>query len=277
MFGKLGLVAGAGDLPRRVLDACRLSGRPAFVIAIEGQAAPDLVADVPHAWIRLGSAASAVHILRREGISQVVLAGAVRRPSLTAMRPDLATLRFMTAAAARGVHGDDALLRAVVAAIEAEGFEVMAAENIAGPLFAPDGPLGRLHPDAVAWGDIRRGVAVLSALGPVDVGQAVIVQQGIVLTVEAAEGTDRMITRSGALRQPGPAPVLVKMTKPGQEGRVDRPVIGPVTVREAATAGIRGIAIEAGATLVVDLASVTAAANEAGLFVVGVTLPFPEG
>ncbi|MFN4088436.1 MAG: LpxI family protein [Alphaproteobacteria bacterium] len=269
MGAELGLVAGAGALPRLVLAACRASSRAVFVLAIEGHADPGLVVGVPHAWVRLGAAAGAVGRLRAEGVRSVVLAGAVRRPSLAELRPDFATLRFLTGAA-RHARGDDALLKAVVRAIEAEGFAVMAPEVLVGDLVMPAGPLGRLAVPHAAWDDIRRGAAVLRAMGHADVGQAVVVQQGIVLAVEAAEGTDAMIARAGTLARGGLGGVLVKLGKPGQERRADRPTIGPETVAAAAAAGLRGIAAEADEALVVDRAAVAAAADLAGLFVVGI-------
>ena len=137
----------------------------------------------------------------------------------------------------------------------------------------PPGPLGQLGPDADAGADITRGIEVARALGGLDIGQAVVIQQGLVLGVEAIEGTDRLLRRCAELRREGPGGVLVKMEKPGQERRVDRPTIGPHTVALSAEAGLQGIAAEAGATLVLDRDEVARAADQAGLFVVGVRAP----
>ncbi len=135
---------------------------------------------------------------------------------------------------------------------------------------APEGPLGHVRPDAQAIADIERGERVARALGALDVGQAVVVQQGLVLGVEAIEGTDELIRRCAGLRREGPGGVLVKVEKPGQEQRADRPTIGPQTVTLAAAAGLRGIAVEAGATIVIDRDEVVASADHAGLFVFGI-------
>ncbi|HEY1364341.1 MAG TPA: LpxI family protein, partial [Xanthobacteraceae bacterium] len=126
------------------------------------------------------------------------------------------------------------------------------------------------RPDAQAAADIEHGLRIARALGALDIGQAVVVQQGLVLGVEAIEGTDELLGRCAALRREGPGGVLVKTAKPGQERRADRPVIGPQTVALAAAAGLRGIAVEAGAAIVIDRDEVAAAADRAGLFVVGV-------
>jgi len=135
--------------------------------------------------------------------------------------------------------------------------------------------LTRTGPDAQARADIDRGVAVVRALGAVDVGQGCVVQQGIVLALEAIEGTDAMLARAAKLSRPGPGGVLVKLVKPGQDRRADLPTIGPGTVAAAASAGLRGIAFEAGGTILTDRAAMVADAEAAGLFLCGVD-PFPD-
>jgi hypothetical protein len=138
-------------------------------------------------------------------------------------------------------------------------------------LLARLGPYGQRRPDAEAEPDIARGIEVARALGRMDVGQGAIVQNGRVLGVEAAEGTDALIARCAALHLPGPGGVLVKVAKPGQERRVDLPTIGVATVRSAIAGGLRGIAVEAGSALVVDAEEVGRAADQGGMFVVGVS------
>jgi hypothetical protein len=176
----------------------------------------------------------------------------------------------MLARFGRRDSGDDRLLRFLVAELESEGFRVIGADELAAGLLAPNGVFaGPPVPDD-AWPDVRRGIHVLRALGPVDVGQAVVVQDGVVLGVEAVEGTDALLARCGALRRPRPGGVLVKGRKPGQERRVDLPTVGAVTVTGAAAAGLRGIAVEAGHTLVAELAATEREAHLAGVFVVGI-------
>jgi DUF1009 family protein len=164
------------------------------------------------------------------------------------------------------------LLKAVTAELEGEGFHVVAAHDVFRDLLTPAGPLGGLTPDEQAEGDIARGMAVIRALGPLDVGQAVIVQQGLVLGIEAIEGTDALIERCGMLRRDGPGGVLVKMTKPTQDLRFDLPTIGVITVERCAAAGLRGIAIEAGKTIALDRDAIAAQADRLGLFVVGLDI-----
>jgi DUF1009 family protein len=272
MAAKIGIVAGSGTLPRRLIESCQASGREVFVLALDGEAAPEAVAGVPHAWCRLGAAGKGLDLLRANEVRELVLAGGVRRPSITSLRPDWRAAKFF-ARVGRRVLGDDGLLTAVVKELEQEGFRVLGADQLLEAAGLAEGPLGRVQPDAAALSDIELGVRVARALGALDIGQAVVVQQGLVLGVEAIEGTDALLRRCAELRRDGPGGVLVKLEKPGQERRVDRPTIGPKTVLLAAEAGLRGIAAEAGATIVLDRDEVILAADAAGLFVVGVRAP----
>jgi UDP-2,3-diacylglucosamine hydrolase len=263
--GPLGILAGGGELPRRLVAACASLARPCFVVAFEGHADEATVAGVAHAWTPLGAVGRVFDALREAGVHDVVLAGTIKRPSLLKLKPDARGAAALARIGLRAM-GDDGLLRAVMAELEREGFRVVGAHDVLGRLTAPPGVLGRVVPDAQARSDIARGVEVARALGAVDVGQAVVVQQGIVLGLEAAEGTAALLARVGALRREGPGGVLIKLAKPGQDRRVDLPTIGVATVEQAAAAGLAGIAIEAGATLVLDLAGVIVAADAAGLF-----------
>jgi len=268
MAAKLGIVAGAGDLPQRIADAAKAAGRDIFVLGLEGFAQPPL----PQAWIRLGAAARGLEILREQGVTELVLAGGVRRPSLLALRPDLRTAKFVAKIGMRAI-GDDGLLRAVIAELEGEGFRVVGPDTILKSALVPEGVIGAVAPDDIARGDIVRGVAAARMLGALDIGQAVVVQQGIVLGVVGAEGTDALVARCASLTLEGPGGVLVKMAKPGQERRADLPTVGPGTVAQAAAAGLRGIAVEAGAALILDRAQTVTDADERGLFIIAVPAP----
>lgn len=268
MAGKLGILAGSGELPLRVIEACRAQNRPVFVLAFEGSCAPATVGGVAHAWIRLGAGGSGLRILRDNAVEELVMAGGVRRPSLWALRPDWRTARFFMKIGFRALVdvGDDALFRAIIAELESEGFRVVGVDTILTDLLAPIGPLGRYAPDRAADADIKAGLAAARVHGARDLGQAVIVQSGTVIGVEGKDGTDALIRRCAA-----PGGVLVKMAKPQQERRADLPAIGAATIAAAAAAGLRGIAVEAGATLVLDREAVIDAADRAGMFVIGVS------
>ena len=272
MADRLGIVAGAGALPLRLVEACRAVERPVFVLAFEGAADPAVTAGVPHAWVRLGAAGEGIRILRENSVEELVLAGGVKRPSLLSLKPDWRTAKFFARIGYRAL-GDDGLLKAIMRELEGEGFRVLGADSILGAALAPEGALGRLLPDAEAQADIALGFKIVRALGALDIGQAAVVQQGLVLGVEAIEGTDALIARSAALRRDGPGGVLVKGLKPRQDRRADLPTIGPETVRAAAAAGLRGIAVEAGATFVLDRTQLVAEADRAAIFVIGVAQP----
>jgi UDP-2,3-diacylglucosamine hydrolase len=269
MAGRLGIVAGGGGLPRRLVDSCRAAGREVFVLALEGAAEPATVSDVPHAWCRIGAAATGLALLRENDVTELVLAGGIRRPSLAALRPDWRAAKLFARIGYRAL-GDDGLLSAIVAELEVEGFRVVGADQLLDQVLVPAGPLGKILPDPQSQADIEHGLLIARTLGALDIGQAVIVQQGLVLGVEAIEGTDELLRRCAALRRDGPGGVLVKTEKPGQERRADRPTVGPRTVALAAETGLRGIAVEAHATIVLDRDEVVHAADSAGLFVVGV-------
>jgi DUF1009 family protein len=267
-LSKLGILAGSGPLPRRLVDTCKAQGRPVFVLAFTGETEPATVAGTDHAWVRVGAVGKAIALLKEAACRELVLAGPVRRRSPMAFRPDWRGLQFF-ARVGRSAWGDDGLLSAVVGELEAEGFRVIGAEAILPTLLAPAGAFGARAPDADAMADIARGIEILSALGSLDIGQAIIVQQGVVLGIEAVEGTDRLMERCRDLHREGRGGVLVKMPKPGQESRVDLPTIGSRTVERAHRAGLVGIAVQAGTTIVLDRDAIGGLADRLGLFVYG--------
>ncbi|HEY4134196.1 MAG TPA: UDP-2,3-diacylglucosamine diphosphatase LpxI [Alphaproteobacteria bacterium] len=269
--GKLGLIAGGGDLPVRLIDAARDAGRDLYVLAIQGQAdiAAEALAGIPHDWVRIGSIGKALDLLRAAGVRDLIFAGRIKRPSFVALMPDARGAKFLAKVAGKAL-GDDGLLRAVITEFESEGFRVLGPDDVLVDLLVPAGALGRIAPDETAWADIRHGMAIARGIGALDVGQAAVVQQGLVLGVEAIEGTDALLARCADLRRDGPGGVLVKAKKPSQERRIDLPTIGPRTVEGAAKAGLRGIAVEAGQALLLDRDGLIAAADRLGLFVVGV-------
>jgi len=268
---KLGIIAGGGIAPRRVIEACRRQGRDFFVICLLGQADEDVAHDAPHIWLPIGAGSKLRDLAQSEKIEEMVMIGHVRRPSLKELKPDWLAVKFL---AKVGMHalGDDALLRALGRAMEEEcGVRMIGAHEILGGILTKPGALGKHAPDVEAEQDIKRGVEIARALGQIDVGQSVVVQQGLVLGVEAIEGTDALITRCCELRREGPGGVLIKLAKPQQDDRYDLPTIGTETIRVAAAAGLRGIAIEAGRSLLIDRDQVRQLADEMGLFVMGIS------
>ena len=267
---KLGIIAGGGAVPGQLIQAARSQGRDCFVLAIKNSADPARLVGVDHVWLRLGQAGRAFELLHEKNVGEVVMAGPVRRPTLAEMRPDWRTARFFARLGLKAL-GDDGLLSAVIGEFESEGFKVVGAHEVLGDLLALLGVWGSVQPDSQADSDIRHGVAVAQGLGALDVGQSVVVQQGIVLGVEAIEGTDALLDRVSGLRRAGAGGVLVKLCKPGQDKRVDLPTVGVDTVKKAQAAGLRGIAVEAGAAIVVDLDGTIREADRAGMFITGIS------
>lgn len=262
----LGVIAGGGSLPLRVVQAASAMGRPVHVVVLEGHGDPAAYVGQSHVTLRWGLAAQMLSWLKQHGVREVVLAGTVARPSLLSLRPDAASMKLIGRIGRAAFNGDDSILRAVIKVLGEEGFEVVGAQALLTGLLPEAALLAGPMPDDVARADIARGLAVCHAMGAVDVGQAVIVQQGLVLGVEAIEGTDALILRAGTLRREGPAPILVKAVKPTQSTLADLPTIGPKTVETARTAGLRGLAFQANGTILLERNATIAAAEAAGIF-----------
>ena len=267
---KLGILAGSGPLPGRVAAAARAAGRDVFIVGLEGFAEIAVIAPFDHQVIRLGAAGRIVAELKARACQDLVMIGPIRRPSLLNMRPDAEGARLLARIGRAAFAGDDGLLKAVIRILGEEGFAVIGAHDVLGEALGPAGLLTVIGPDAQAMADIARGVAVAKLLGAADAGQGCVVQQGLVIALEAIEGTDAMLDRAGQLRRPGPGGVLVKLLKPGQDRRADLPTIGPVTIARAIAAGLRGVAFEAEATILIARADSVAAANQGGIFLLGI-------
>jgi DUF1009 family protein len=257
----LALIAGAGRLPAELV--ARLSPTP-LVCAPAGIFPEGLAVDVAFRFERL---APFLRELVGRGIGRVALAGSMERPQLDPALCDPQTSALMPGLLAAMAQGDDGCLRALIALIEHFGLRVEGLDTLAPELLAPEGALARApEPDERA--DAARGAAVLAALGAADVGQACVVARGLVLGVEALYGTDALLADIAARRrsrQPSTGGVLVKRAKPGQDRRADLPAIGPQTVERAVAAGLTGIALQAGAVVILDRAATVAAARAAGL------------
>jgi DUF1009 family protein len=267
---KLGIIAGGGDAPKRLIALCQRLQRPFHVLAIKGQSDPDIGEDdVPHDWLPLGHAQAALDLARQHGVRDVVMIGRVRRPSLLELKPDALMMQKLARIGISAL-GDDGLLKAVAREMEAEGLRIIGVQEVFADLLMPEGVLGKVAPTPEMQEDIQRGKDIARELGRMDIGQAVAMQQGIVLGMEAIEGTDALIRRAGLLKREGAGAVLVKLKKPQQDARFDLPSLGVDSVREAADAGFAGIAAEAGATLLIDREEAIRQADIHGLFLIGI-------
>ena len=274
--GRLAIIAGSGKLPLFLAEAAREAGEDPFILRLKNEA-DDLWQGFDNAVIGVGDMAGLSALFRKHEITRVVMSGAVkRRPAFGEIRVNLKSLlKLPMALKTLLAGGDDAVLRMVISLIEAQGCEVLGAHEILPGLLATVGPLGSVSPDADALKDIERAADAAETLGRLDVGQGAVAVGGRIVALEGVEGTDAMLARVASLRADGRISkrrkgVLVKLCKPQQDLRADLPTIGVSTVTNAQAAGLAGIAVEAGRALVVEREAVMAAADAAGLFVVGI-------
>lgn len=274
-WSRLGLIAGGGELPVHVAEAAGRDGRLGCVVALKGFAQPERYASP--VTVGLGQLGAVLKALAAADCDAVCFAGIVPRPDFSSLKLDMKAMASLPKVLAAAPRGDDALLRAVVRIFEAEGLAVVGADEIASELAAREGLVGAIGPDDQGRMDALKALQIAAVIGAEDIGQGAVVADGLVLAVEAQEGTDAMLMRVAglpqAVRGAGAAPrgVLAKRPKPGQERRVDLPVIGVSTVEGAARAGLAGIAVPVGGALVLGRDAVAAAADAAGLFVWGVS------
>ena len=267
----LAILAGGGAFPRLVAEAARAGGREVVIAAIRGEADPGFEG-FHHRFVGRGQLGAVLRFFRKSGARDLVIVGGIRQRRLPRLDEiDLGAVWVLLTHLRILRHGDDGLLRKIARIFESRGHRIVGAAEIAPHLLMPAGPLGTRIPDAAAQADVALGIAEARAHGACDLGQGVIVVDGRVAAREGREGTDAMLAAHAATRPPGAPPrgVLVKCPKPMQDLRLDMPAIGPATVAAAAAAGLAGVAVEAGGTLVADRAAVAAAADAAGLFVWG--------
>lgn len=270
------VVCGGGSLPATVADALVGQGRGVVMFPLHGWADPAAVERFRHHWIHIGQLGRFSRLARSEGCRDLVLIGTLVRPTIRQLRLDIETLRVMPRIIRAYRGGDDHLLSGIGRILEDYGFRLVGAHEVAPQILAPLGHVGRFAPTPRDEADITRGLALLSATGPFDVGQAAVVADSRVLAVEAAEGTDHMLAhiaemrRGGRIRSAAGTGVLVKAPKPSQDRRFDLPTVGPSTVEHIAAAGLAGLAVVAGGVIIVEPARVMALADKANIFVAGV-------
>ncbi len=267
---KVALVAGNGVMPLHIIKRCRERGVEVFVAGLVPFAREEDYADVPHIMARMAEVGKILKFFRENGAMDIVMAGGIKRPSLKELIPDWEGIKIVTKLAFHIKKlGDDGLFRFVIDEMNDRGFRIRGIEEVAPEMMYYEGVYGKVKPSKDDMDDIYRGIEVAKALGSVDVGQAVVVQEGMVLAVEAAEGTDMMLERAAAVRKKGKAPVMVKIKKPGQDTRTDMPAIGIRTIDKLKECGIGGIAVEAGGILVIECQDTIDYADSLGIFIVG--------
>ncbi len=267
----IAIIAGGGIVPDIVAKACLEKKIDPFIVVLKGQADFDLYKKYPHIVNRIGAAGSIINTLKERGIKDLVIVGSIRRPSLVEMRPDFKTAEFFAKTGFKAL-GDDGVLKALRSFLEAEGFRIHGAHKIADILLMPKGVLGKHSPKKTDFIDIERGFEVSQILGGCDVGQSVVVQEGIVLGVEAAEGTDGLLKRIKNLTRKGRKGVLVKTCKPQQDRDLDMPAIGVDTIIAAAKADLAGVVVHANSSIIIDREAVIKTADKHKIFLLGFDL-----
>ncbi|MHC1752300.1 LpxI family protein [Humidesulfovibrio sp.] len=264
----VGLIAGGRQFPVLVAKGVKEHGHRLVVAGFAGHTNPEVypLADT-HRELKLGQLAKLLEFLKENGVQQVAMAGTINKPGVMDIRHfDARAVKLLFSLPGKG---DDAILRAVSTLLESEGMELVPPQTYAQGLTTPAGVLTRRQPDDREWTDLKRGAALARQMGAHDIGQCVVLREGIVAAVEALEGTDAAVRRGCELG--GPGCVVVKVMKPGQEERVDLPSVGPDTVRVLAKGRGTCLGVEAGKSLFFDLEAAVHAADKAGIAIVGLT------
>ncbi|GGB59710.1 MULTISPECIES: LpxI family protein [Henriciella] len=271
---KLGIIAGLGDLPVSIAEARTAGGDEVYVARLAGFEEKQLES-YAGTTVGIGQIGRLIKTFKAERCEEVVFAGIVKRPNFSDIKLDLRGAKLLPRVLKAARNGDDALLRVIVEELESEGFKVIAAEDAASDLKAGAGVLFGPAPSEEAIADMKKAAKIAGEIGRLDIGQGAVVCDGLILAVEAQEGTDRMLERVAGLepeirgRRGKAKGVLVKRPKPIQERRIDLPTIGPDTVRRAADAGLSGIGVEAGGALLLNRTDIGKLCQETGIFVYG--------
>jgi UDP-2,3-diacylglucosamine hydrolase len=271
----VGVIAGGGTMPFAVADSLAARGIAPVIFALKGACDPVAVARFRHHWISVGQVGRATKLFREEGCRDLIFIGTLVRPALSEIRLDWGTIRVIGKVMRSFRGGDDHLLSGIGRIIEQDGFRMVGIRDVAPDILMPEGCITRAAPDSAAAADIARGQEVLRALGPFDIGQAVVVIDGHVVAVEDIEGTDGLLVRvarlrgEGRIRAKAARGVLVKAPKSGQDLRFDLPAVGPRTIEGVAKAGLAGLAIIAGYTIAAESQTMIEVADSAGLFIQG--------
>ena len=267
----LGLIAGNGRFPFLVLDAARAAGHQVTIVALKEEASPDLEAEAARApaatlhRVSLGQLGTWVSLLRKAGVTQAVMAGQVKHTKLFSdIVPDLTAIGLLMRIKAKNT---DAIIAGVADVLRDHGVDLIDSTVFLAPLLAREGTLTRREPSDEERADLAFGYRIADAIAAMDIGQTIAVKSSAVVAVEAMEGTDQVIARAGHLA--GPGVCIVKVAKPNQDMRFDVPVVGVATIRGMQAAGATTLSIDAGRTLMIDGDAIVAAADAAGIAIVG--------
>lgn len=271
---RLGLVAGSGDLPISILKECEKSNIKPFVIVLKDFAKESDYKEYNHRLLKFGDVGKAISFFRKNKVKYIVFAGAVKKPDLKTIWPDLKGFFLLMQLLKCKIFGDDTILQTAIKFLEKEGFEILPVDKIVKDIKISHGIAGNIQlPNEDYMTDIELGVKVLKQIGDLDIGQSIVIQNGIVMGIECIEGTEKLIERCGHLKYTtGQKPILVKIKKTKQTRKIDLPAIGEDTITQLKQAGFAGVAIDYENGLVINRQATINLANKNKIFVYGVKI-----
>jgi DUF1009 family protein len=267
---KIGIIAGKGSLPRELISSANQRGVKPFLVALTDIADKETANNAEVLWAKIGHVGKIFKFFKDNNVRQVVFAGGLRRPSFTTLIPDGVGFKLLRQMIKLRDAGDNKLFDLIINFLEENGFSVLGVDQVVPELVASSGVIGKVEPSAKDQRDIEYGKHIAEEIGKLDIGQAVIVQNGVTLGVEGIDGTDALISRCSHLQDKGGGAILVKMKKPSQDRRIDLPVIGPATIERLYECKIKGAVIHAGSSLIIDREETIKLANKLGIFIYGV-------
>ncbi len=272
MIKNLCIIAGGGDYPLKIINQCIMTKQPFCVMALEGQCDSLIQDDINHIWLSFGAVGKGLKYLKDNNVTDIILAGNIQRPSLSEIKPDFIGMIWMAKIASKS-QGDDAILSALSEQFENEGYKVIGSKDIFNEaFFMPEGIVTKTKPNDLDIKDIEIGVDILKGISKYDIGQSIVIQQGVCLGVEAIEGTAKLIKRAGCNKLSGDGGALVKIAKINQDKRIDLPTVGLDTIDQIVSADLKGLALEIGNVQILDKEKFFKKADDLKIFVIGINV-----
>ena len=266
---KIAIVAGNGFLPVQIIEKCIDIGKPYFVLVVNDHGEEVLKKYNSDFVLHLNKIGKAIKYLKKNNIIELIMIGAVNRPALKNMFPDLWTAKFL-ASISNKMLGDDKILSNLAIALEKEGFKIIAPENILPNILSKKGVMGKVYPQESHLRDIKIGFEIAKNIGKYDIGQSLVIEDGLIIALEAIEGTAEMINRASKYKKSQNSAILIKVLKHNQEKRIDRPTIGVKTIEQIAKSGFAGIVTEANEVLIIDYEKTIEIADKNNVFIQGI-------
>ena len=265
------IIAGKGDLPKMAIKKLQSENKKFHLVLIEGQDYNEEIKQYPHQFFPFGHIGKFLKFTKKHKISKIVMIGAVKKPSLAALKFDKTGMILLYKILKQRLFGDDNLLSTIIDFFEKKGLKIIGIEEIIDNLLVEKGILGEINPDKYHLKDIEIGKNSLKITSNLDLGQSIIVQQKVILAIEGLEGTDELIKRSKKLQfDSGSKAILIKMKKSGQNRKVDLPAFGLETIKNLVKNNFAGAAFEAGSCMIINKKEVIKYANKYGIFILGV-------